>query len=222
MTSFKINVREVEALAGRLGKVDGKRLGLVALDVVNEVTVDIRERAIAGGTKGINLTPAYMRSKTDTALATNPGRPRSVITTSGDLTVLGNFAPLSRVVDPGGQRRDGPIAGFRSAGTRVQIKRGEYLTENQWFVMALRRGTEAGGNGFGVFVRSSALKGKNGPGPVAGGRHRDGKNGKRHIYGPSPYSLFTKQINVQGKQWAADLESSAVRSLTAEIERVIL
>jgi hypothetical protein len=226
VTTIRIDVRSVSALADRLAKVDGRRLGVVALDVVNEVTTDFKEKAIRGAVKGINLTDAYVRSKTDLALATNPGRPRAEIVTKGDLTVLGNFAPLSRTVAPGAQRRAGPIAGFRSAGTQLAIKKGSYLSENQWFIMALRRGTEAGGNGFGVFVRSSKLKGKGkndrGKGLGDQGRRRDGEYGKQHIYGPSPYSLFRKQIEVQGPQLQRDLESSAVRGLRAEIERVIL
>lgn len=225
MTTIKIDSRGIKDLGDRLSRIEPSRFGSVAVDIVNQVTTGFEKSAIDGGLKNINLTRAYFKSKTDLTLATNPGRPRAEIKVAGDLTVLGNFAPLSRVVAPGALRRAGPIAGFRSAGTRVAVQRSKYLTENQWFIMALRSGAVAGGNGFGVFVRESRLrgKGKNDRGKGLGdvGRRRDGEYGKSQIYGPSPYSLFSTQIDVQGPQLRRDLETATVRGLFGEIERAL-
>jgi hypothetical protein len=206
MSQVRIDIRQVDQAADKLDRIDARRLGLVARDVVNEVVVRVEKQAAAGEIADINLSAAYVRSKTDLALATSTTSPRAVITTKGDLTVLGNFGPLSRVVAPGAQRRAGPIKGWRSAGVRIAIRRSQYLTEGQWFLLPL---TNTGK--YGVFVRSTRL-------PPSGRAKREGRYGKHHIYGPSPYQLFSHQIGVQAESWEADLGSTAVARLAANIE----
>jgi hypothetical protein len=165
----------------------------------------------------INLTPAYVRSKTDLQLGTSLAAPRATITTRGDLTPLGNFDPLATIRAGKGNsvpRRAGPRVGRRNAGVIASIKRTVSVKEGQWFILPLRRGDIPGGNGLGVFVRSSKLA----PSPTA---TREGKAGKQQIYGPSPYMLFRKQIAVQGPQLARDLSDEVVRNITAEIQKVL-
>ena len=216
MTSqIRVDVREVEALADRLSSVKSETLGRVALEVVNDAAQRFEKQAIDGGIANINLSRTYVKGKTDLALATSVSQPRAEIVTRGDLTVLGNFAPLGVVRAPGAQRRAGPIKGRRNAGTLVSIKRTETMKQDQWFILPLRRGEIPGGNGLGVFVRDDALA----PSPRAA---REGSAGKRQIYGPSPYQLFRKQINVQGPAWAEDLERSATARLVDVIEKAVL
>jgi hypothetical protein len=218
MTSFRVNVREVDALADRLSKVDGRRLGIAAVDAVNEVTTGFQDKSIKGGLENINLSEAYFRGKMKLSLATS--RARAEILTFGDLTVMGRFGGTTWYRSPGAPRRAGPVKGRRSAGVFTNVSNTDRQDEKQWFLMRLKNQ-----NGLmGAFVRTTRLKGKgkNGPGPVSEGRHRDGKYGKEHVYGPSPYSLFKKQIDVQGPQLRRDLESTAVRNLINEIEKVIL
>ena len=204
-----VNVREVEALADRLSAVKGDRLASVTTQVVNEAAVEFERKLIDGGVAGINLSKTYVKSKTDLALATVSARPRAEIVTRGDLTVMGRFGP-STVRAPGAPRRAGPIAGRRSAGVSVAIRTGTPIMEPQWFLMPLKNG-----NGFGAFVRDDSIA----PSPTA---LREGRAGKRHVYGPSPYSLFARQIVVQGPRMRLDLEELAVSRLSAEIERTIL
>jgi hypothetical protein len=185
-----VDVSQLQALAPRLDRVSGEMLGRTALEVVNEVTVRAYDAAIAGETEGINLTPEYVKSKTDLTLATNPAAPLAEIVTRGDLTILGHFDPVT-VRDPGAPRRAGPIVGQRSAGVRVSILRGQEEFQPQWFVMRLRAGDNPGEN-FGVFVRTSASGGK-----------------PQHIYGPSPYSLFAHQVGTHEEDILADLQATA-------------
>lgn len=214
---IKIDVRQIEALAGKLDRIEGSRLGGAALEAVNAVTVAFEKKSTAAGVADINLTQAYVKSKTDLQLATNVLSPRATITTRGDLTPLGNFDPIA--IQRAGRgnsvpRRAGPRVGRRNAGILMSIKRSQSIKENQWFVLPLRRGDIPGGNGLGVFVRSSKLA----PSPTA---TREGKAGKQQIYGPSPYMLFRKQITVQGPQLARDLSDEVVRGITAEIQKVL-
>jgi hypothetical protein len=220
MTRVRIDVREIEGLADRLSRVDGRRLGIAAIDTVNEVTTEFQDKSVKGGLENINLSEDYFRGKMKLSLATNGGRPRAEILTFGDLTVLGRFGGTVWYRDKGAPRRAGPVKGRRSAGVYSNVENTQRLDEPQWFLMRLKNQ----GGLMGAFVRTTALKGKgrNGPGPVSEGRHRDGKYGKEQKYGPSPYSLFKKQIDVQGPQLRRDLESTAVRNLIGEIERVVL
>lgn len=218
MTNLRvaINVREVEALAGRLNRVDGRSLGNAALEAVNSVTVAFEKKSTAAGVADINLSPAYVRSKTDLQLAANPAAPRAVITTRGDLTPLGNFEPLATIRAGKGNsvpRRAGPRVGRRNAGVIASIKRSASVKEGQWFILPLRRGDIPGGNGLGVFVRSSKLA----PSPTA---LREGRYGKAQIYGPSPYQLFRRQIAVQGPSLARELSDEVVRNVSDVIQKV--
>jgi hypothetical protein len=207
VTTVRFKFDPAKSLGDRLEKTvaRGRLVGL-ATAIVNEVTVDFNESSIKEQTRDINLSQAYVRSKTDLQLADRGGRAKASIVTRGDLTVLGNFAPLSRIVSPGAARRAGPIKGFRSAGTRLAIKRSRYLSEGQWFILPLRRGAASGGNGFGVFVRDDGL-------PPSKRALREGRHGKRHIYGPSPYSLFRRQVDTRFPEVQERLAERALRAL---------
>lgn len=209
MTTVRVDVRQVTALADRLARVPGRTLGIVARDVVNEVTVQFERQAIDGGVANINLSKTYVRDKTDVTLATSLTKPRSVIETAGDLTPLGRFGPV-RARSPGAPRRAGPIKGNRSAGVFVNVTNDDRLFEPQWFLLPLKNNPGL----FGVFVRDDAL-------PPRAGASREGQAGKRHIYGPSPYQLFRQQIKLQGTRWVQDLEDTATTRLLTEIERVV-
>lgn len=218
-TSITIDVRKVEDLAKRLGSIGQERIGRGALAAVNEVTIEFKEKAIRGEIANINLTDAYVRGKTDMKLASTAVRPRAEIVTAGDLTVLGRFPGTVWYRQPGAQRRAGPVKGRRSAGVYANITDTDRINEPQWFLMRLKNQTSL----MGAFVRSDKIAPKNDRGPGLGdaGRRRDGKSGKRHIYGPSPYQLFRKQIDVQGPQLMDDLEATAVRKILGEVEEVL-
>ena len=218
MIRFKFD--PLDGMADRLERAAARgRFALAAVDAVNIVTKRANESLQRGEIRDINLSPAYVKSKTDMVLASPGSKARSEIVTKGDATVLGNFAPVSRIIAPGSMRRAGPVKGFRQAGTALAIRKSSYILEKQWFVMALRRGAQAGGNGFGVFVRDDSLPARNGPGAVSEGRHRDGKAGKRHLYGPAPYQLFKEQIRVQERSIQDDLERTALDRMGAELEK---
>lgn len=222
MTTIRFSVGSLKQAADRLERVSaGERLGISAMTVVNEVTTRFHDKALAGANANINLSDAYIKSKTDLQLASGPLSPKASIVTRGDLTILGRFAPLARVVAPGAQRRAGPVKGFRSAGTTLAVKKSEYVTQPQWFIMRLRAGNAPGDN-FGVFVRDPSKPAKNGPNAaLAGGRHRDGKAGKRHIYGPAPYQLFRHQIDIGEAGLRDDLAETALRRVGDTLEQAL-
>lgn len=208
---IKFKFDPLDGLAARLDRAAARgRFALAAVDAVNLVTKRADEALRRGETAGINLSPAYVKSKTDVALASGGGKARATITTKGDLTVMSNFGvTMASMRRAGGTLRAGPRAGRRNAGTDVTIKRGSPAFEPQWFVLPLRAGGVAGGNGFGVFVRDDSL---------APSGLRPGKAGKRHIYGPSPYALFKEQIRQQQDDIGADLRRTALQQMGDALE----
>lgn len=212
MSSIRFTFEPLDGLADRLERAAGRaRYALAAVEAVNQVTARASGTLQRGEIADINLTAAYVKSKTDVQLALPGATARATITTKGDLTVLGNFGVnmASMVPGYGALRRAGPRWGLRNAGTHAAIKRSNPVFEPQWFVLPLRAGSASGGNGFGVFIRDSRIAAKN---------KRDGKAGKRHVYGPAPYQLFKHQIGVQSGAITDDLAKTALRLVGDELE----
>lgn len=209
---IKFKFDPLDGLATRLERAAARgRFQVSAVEAVNAVVQRANTSLQRGEIRDINLTPAYVKSKTDLKLATGGGPARAEITTRGDLTVLGRFGTLAMVAGHGAMRRAGPRKGLRNAGTSVSIRKSSAVFEPQWFVLPLRKGTQAGLNGFGVFVRDSRLL----PSPLA---KREGRAGKRQIYGPSPYQLFKEQIRVQGAEIEDDLQRTALAEMGDALE----
>lgn len=210
MSTVTVDARGLLRRADLLGKVDAKSIGEGALRAVNSVATEFNKTAEQGALAGINLTSAYYRSKTDLRLGTSALEPEASITVAGGkpngLTVMGRFPGTVAFVSPGARRRAGPVRGRRSAGVSVEIRKGERQLQPQWFVMKLRNQQGL----VGVFVRDDRLS----PSST-----RDGVAGKRHIYGPGPYQLFRKQVEVGEQQLSRDLEREALINITAEIEK---
>lgn len=201
MTSLTVNIRvdQVRGLAERIERVTGQQLGISARDAVNEVTVRFDETARSGENTDLNLSAAYIKSKTDVVLSTSIVNPRAEIVTSGDLTILGRYQPLVQLRQTSTRAgHDGPRRG-RAAGVSVQIRKSRAEVQPKWFTMRLRYGAQPGAE-TGVFVR------------------RAGDNKPKHIYGPSPYSLFRHQISVRQDDLEQDLTQTALAKIGAVIE----
>lgn len=214
----------LDGLADKIERAAARgRLAVAAVDAVNTVTKRAEKSLIEGELADINLSPAYVKSKTDMTLAAVGGKSaRAEIVTRGDLTILGNFKPVSRIVAPGAKRRAGPIKGFRSAGVGINIRKSLRIMEPQWFLMRLKAGNVAGDK-YGVFMKDDSIAPKNDRGKGLGdaGRRRDGKAGKRHIYGPSPYALFRAQIAQQFDAIQDDLSRTALSLMGDEFEETL-
>jgi hypothetical protein len=183
--------------------VEQQTARLAAIDAVNEVVVRAEASTREGEIADINLSDAYVRSKTDLALASRT--PRAEVTVRGDLTILGRF-PLVQLAQSASSKAKGDPsrgipAGSKQAGLQVSIKRSTSKPEPKWFTMRLRRGQRAGEN-VGVFVRT---------GP--------GRGDVKHIYGPSPYSLFRYQAGLQLDDIADDLQRTTDAAIDERMQR---
>lgn len=189
-----------------LSLLNAESVGNATVDAVNNVAAATyqlaRERMIAG----INLSDEYLRQRMRLEPATAQ-RPEASIIASGarsDLSVLGRFNAQPKVVNNKaagrrkGNRALGISPGQRQLGVTVEVSRGSPKDFQRGFLLPLRKGTEAGGNGFGVFARN-----------------RSGR--LIHRYGPSVYQLFDYQVQKLGTEVADDLETS----LNTQIDAVL-
>ena len=210
--ALKIDTRELDTLRDRLGEMTGEEIGRATVTALNGV-VDrayelSRERMIAG----INLSDDYLRRRMTVARAT-PGKPVASITASGArnaTTVLGRYDAKPVIVAnnkgrPGkGNKALGIPSGQKQAGVTVEVTRGQTSDGfvPRGFLLPLNRGTEAGGNGFGVFART-----------------RDGK--LRHRYGPSVYQLFAYQVERIVNDVTDDLENTLSEQVDLALRKAI-
>lgn len=176
-------------LADQLLALAGPALRQAQVEAVNEVTTRFDRLARAGQNEGINLTDEYIRSKTKVDLATSD--PKATITTRGDLTVMGRFPRTQRTRPATSGRAKGDPsrgipAGQKADGLTLEIAKGRARVEPRLFTMTLKNG-----NGVGVFVRTSAGK-------------------KKHLYGPSPYSLFRYQVQRRRDDLMKDLQQTGL------------
>jgi hypothetical protein len=202
VTTVRVSIqRPADELASRLDRAaDSTRIRLNLVDAVNDVTQRFELTAARAMNAGLALEDSYVRSKIKRtpAVAAGRGAVRAEIVTRGDLTILGNY-PHRQLNEAGTAVRSGASKGRRPSGARVEIRRGAAVTEPQWFVMKLR-GT---GGKEGIFVRTS-----------------EGRT--KHIYGPSPYSLFRFQINRLQDDLQDDLQTAATTTVAGVIERSLL
>jgi hypothetical protein len=212
--ALKIDARQVAGLAERLAEVSGEEIGRASVAALNQVvdrTYDLaRDRMIAG----INLSDPYLRRRMRVEHAT-PGKPEASITADGSrnaTTVLGRYDARPVLAPTKNQARAGlagprklPVPfGQKQAGVTVEVTRGQ---QNDGFVprgflLPLRRGNEAGGNGFGVFART-----------------RDGK--LRHRYGPSVYQLFAYQADRIIDDVTDDLETALADQVDQALQKAL-
>ncbi len=210
--ALKIDVSQVVKLGERLAQASGEEISRASVTALNEVanrTYDLaRDKMIAG----INLTDEYLRRRMTLQHAT-PGRPVASITASGArnaTTVLGRYDAKPVIVAnnkgrPGkGNKALGIPSGQKQAGVTVEVTRGR-PSEGfvpRGFLLPLNRGTEAGGNGFGVFARS-----------------KDGQ--LRHRYGPSVYQLFAYQVERIIGDVTDDLEDTLAEQVDLALQKAI-
>lgn len=204
--TFSFDVQSATRLAEKFGLLTADQISAVTVPVLNQVTERTYDLARDRITTGINLTDAYLRNRFTLKPATS-GRPAASITALGNAASL---TPLSRydakmVLAPKRDRRNRgtgklPLGGMRQAGVNVGVTRGSNKDISYAFMLPLRYGNAAGGNGLGVFTR-----------PKGGGPYR-------HRYGPQVYQLFAYQVQRLDEDVLDDMEQSLGDAVTKSIE----
>lgn len=210
--ALKIDATQVQKLGERLAQASGEEIGQASVTALNDVldrTYDLaRDKMIAG----INLEDQYLRRRMSVSHAT-PAKPVASITASGArnaVTVLGRYDAKPVIVTnnkgrPGkGNKRLAIPSGQKQGGVTVEVTRGNVSDGfvPRGFLLTLNRGTEAGGNGMGVFART-----------------KDGK--LRHRYGPSVYQLFAYQVEHILNDVTDDLEDTLAKQVELAMQKAI-
>ena len=208
--ALQFDTAKLAALGEDLGGFAASDIGKARVTALNEVAERTDDLARDRITAGINLTDAYLRRRMVLTKATE-GNPVAVITASGArdaLTVLGRYDARPVIVaNKSDAKRKGNAAlgiapGSRQLGVTVQVTRGKTSEVERGFLMPLRRGAEAGGNGFGVFART-----------------RSGKIA--HRYGPSVYQLFAYQAGQILDEVSEDLENTMLTAVQDQLTKAI-
>ena len=210
-TALRINMAQVEALTGKLGKLEPAELGSNLVSAINEVADRAYDFARKRMTDSVNLTDDYVRRKMVVQAATTQ-RPEARITASGassDMTPLSRYDAkmvLAPRKSPKARPTTGGLrlpSGMRQRGVEVQVaKASGGATLLYGFMQPLRAGVEAGGNDLGVFTRS--------------------KSGvKRHRYGPAVYQLFRTQMPNITDDVGEDLQRTVGDAAEANLREIL-
>lgn len=210
--ALKLDATQVLKLGERLAQLSGEEIGKASVTALNEVIDRTYELARDKMIAGINLDDQYLRRRMTVAPAT-PGKPVASITASGArnaVTVLGRYDAKPVIVAnnkgrPGkGNKRLGIPPGQKQAGVTVEVTRGAPSDGfvPRGFLLPLNRGTEAGGNGMGVFART-----------------KDGK--LRHRYGPSVYQLFAYQVERIVNDVTDDMEDTLAEQVELAMQKAL-
>lgn len=210
-TALRIDMAQVEALTGKIGKLEPTELGSNLVSAINEVADRAYDFARKRMTDSVNLTDDYVRRKMVVQAATAQ-RPEARITASGarsDMTPLSRYDAkmvLAPRKSPKARPTTGGLrlpSGMRQRGVEVQVaKASGGATLLYGFMQPLRAGIEAGGNDLGVFTRS--------------------KSGvKRHRYGPAVYQLFRTQMPNIKDDVGEDLQRTVGDAAEANLREIL-
>lgn len=206
-TAVKIDIDQVLALAGDLGRVDAQTFGTAAQAALNETIDRTYQLASDRMTAGINLSDDYLRRRMTTEHASGKTLEAS-ITASGDRAAQTRLATydaqmviVSRKTTRASRSRGVlPLNGGRQAGVTVTVSRGAPKTGASLFMLPLRAGAVLGDK-FGVFVRE--------------------KRRIKHLYGPAVYQLLAHQAPRITDEVADDLQRTLLDRVGDEVDRIL-
>lgn len=201
-TSFnvKFDVQQLEELSASLGKIASGVEGDVAVKALNAAAQRTFDEARKRMISKVNLTDEYVRDKmtfregtVDTLQATisvegSDTRDTPLTRFDTQMVLAGASSPKSKLK---GNAALGIPVGLKQAGVKVEVTRGNASSGfvPRGFLLPLKKGKEAGGNGFGVFSR----------------RKVDGK--PKHRYGPAVYQMFKVESGSmlgEVEEWLSD------------------
>lgn len=205
--AVKIDIDQVLALAGDLGRVDAQTFGTAAQAALNETIDRTYQLASDRMTAGINLSDDYLRRRMTTEHASGKTLEAS-ITASGDRAAQTRLATYDAqmVIVPRKTTRASrsrgvlPLNGGRQAGVTVTVSRGAPKTGASLFMLPLRAGAVLGDK-FGVFVRE--------------------KRRIKHLYGPAVYQLLAYQAPRITDEVADDLQRTLLDRVGDEVDRIL-
>lgn len=215
-SSFSIELvsTDLEKVADSLVRLGSKGLGEAALRAVNTVATRTYANTLDAMIAGINLSDAYVRSKTQLILATNPKDATATLLASTDalqpstLTTFG-AAVVSRPAKSKrakGNASIGVARGYKAVGFDASVRRGktDFFSHSK------------SGNTYFFIIR--APNGK----LLTVRRQKDarGKGSLEAMYGPSVMQLFRFQIKTHIDAISADLQQTLLAEVQTQLDNL--
>lgn len=202
-----LDTQALQALANDLGLMPAA-IDRALANVLNELAPQVMQRAQRKIVSRVKLSPAYIEDRMSWSKATVT-RPVAIIKSRERATRLATFMAQQRIIgatSKAGAKGD-PLRGippkFKQAGVYTGIKPGSNMLLKHAFLMPLRAGSVAGGNGMGIFVHT---------GP--------GKKDIRQLYGPSVNQLFRGVSEEMQEPVLQEMEDALRASIIAEMNRI--
>lgn len=203
---------------GNTMKIDGlKMLGALSKDIraipeasaraayraVNTVTRKVVTQSRREIAAQINLPQSYIRDQTRVSMA-SAKQPVAYVRMRMRAVRMARFDARQLTAAAAGAKGDtrrGIAPGRKQAGVSVKIgRKGARTSSPKGFLLPLRAGKVAGGNGYGLFVRTGA-----------------GKDDIKHKYGPSPDQLFRRWKSESAPDIKARLAEAYASQLRYEL-----
>lgn len=231
MSSFvRLDTSQLEAAATELG-IAASAVQRTAYRAINGVAAKTMTRARREIVSQVNLSAKYVRDRLDLRKA-NPGSLRAVISGRQHSTRLATYKAIQKTMTARrakGDAKRGIPAGRKQAGVSVSVTRGgSRKTMRGAFMIPLRSGAVAGGNGMGVFIRTGRAKNQR---PLidvgAGFKKNSSAPGRvesgdiRHLYGPSVDDVLSGVINTIEPDVQSELAVALVRQARFEFGKAL-
>lgn len=226
MLNLGFDTTDLIDLADDIARIADADLRGIRQASVNAVALTVNRKSVDAAVKDLNLTRDYVEGRIARDEA-NGGAAKAYVRSMVRGTTMQQFGSGPRTLKqpvnwtndqimsmgrkfgdwPGWTRRTGDQfanrnipANMKSRGIAAQVKRsGPEGVIDRGFVMPLKRGREAGGNGFGVFARS-----------------KDGTI--KHRYGPSVYQTFRRYIQDDEPNISASLQDEFTSRLDEKLK----
>jgi hypothetical protein len=200
-----IDQAKLEALAKQLGLMPAA-VDLALSRVLNRRAPQVLDQAQGKICSRVKLSREYVEGRMAMSNAT-VSRPYVIIKARERATRLATYMATQRILGAPGSAGDplrGIPAGFKQGGVYTGVKPDSNKLMSKAFLIPLRAGSVAGGNGLGIFVRT---------GP--------GRKDMRQLYGPSVNQLFTGVITEMEEALAQSLEADLQAEVTRELQSII-
>lgn len=199
-----INTKELQQLAQQLGLMPAA-IDRALATVLKTLAPKVMDRAQSKMVSRVKLSRQYVENRMKLTPAT-VARPVAIIKAQERATRLATYMAKQRIV--GAKRAKGdPSRGipkrFKQSGIYTGVKPGTSKLMSHAFLIPLRAGTVAGGNGMGIFVRTGK-----------------GKKAIRQLYGPSVNQLFSGIAKEMEEPVMQEMEDNLQREVIAAMRSI--
>jgi hypothetical protein len=206
LSLITIDTTELRQLANRIGEV-GKTFDRLQVMAINRVATRSCTAAKREIVAQVSLKSSYVLDRLSLSKA-NGNNPVAIIASTKRGVSLSNY-PYRQLTQAAKRAKGDAMRGIgawrKQAGISVGVKAGGgRKTMRGAFLVPRRAGTESGGNGMGIFIRTGS-----------------GRKDIKHLYAPSVSQVFTSVIQAISPEVAEDFQDELNRLINVEIKKAL-